>query len=79
MLLIAAAEVGAILTVATTATAAMPATAAMHPVAILTAVALVVAIPGILLRLPATTRDERRQPAHILPAFIAAALTATMA
>jgi hypothetical protein len=81
ILRIAAAEIGAVRTIA--ATAAMPAAATVHSITILaTVVALVVSIrAGILLRLPAAG-DECRQAAKILPAFVAdltAALTATLA
>ena len=75
MLLVAAAEIRAILTVATTA-ATMPATAAMHSVAILTAVALIITVAGILLRLSAAG-DESRQAPKVLSAFVAA-LTAAL-
>jgi hypothetical protein len=71
VLRIVTAEIGAIRTVAA-ATAAMPATTPMHSEAVLATVALIIAIPGILLRLPAAARDECRQAAKILPAFLAA-------
>jgi hypothetical protein len=77
VLWIAAAEIGAIRTVAATATAAMPATTAVHSETVLATVALIKAVPGILLRLPAAC-DERGQSARILPAFRAAALTTTL-
>jgi len=70
LLVMAAAKVRTILTI--TAATAMPPSPSMHAEPILTAVTLVVTVLcRILLRL-ATTSDERRQPADVLSAFMAA-------